>query len=169
MLKWVVILFPRGFSWPRIKLGSPALQANSLLSDPPGTPKQVCLAMKHVVEAWDKPQNNESWHEIHILPSELSNLILSRTHFSACTKDKNLRKRWHYTKTWDDLWFCGIWCCLFAHVHVLYQTQLYHAGTGKLPCPRWRKNWGGKPDVYSRMRKNVAFFSLSTFPLIAKL
>ena len=38
ILEWVAILFSREFSNPGIKSGSPALQANSLLSEPPGKP-----------------------------------------------------------------------------------------------------------------------------------
>ena len=38
MLKWVAISFSRGSSWPGIKSGSSTLQADSLLSEPPGKP-----------------------------------------------------------------------------------------------------------------------------------
>ena len=38
ILEWVAIHFSRKFFDPRIKPGSPALQADSLLSDPPGKP-----------------------------------------------------------------------------------------------------------------------------------
>ena len=36
ILEWVVVPFSRGSSQPRDQIGSPALQADSLLSDPPG-------------------------------------------------------------------------------------------------------------------------------------
>ena len=39
ILEWVAILFSRGSSWPRVGPGSPALQADSLLSEPPGKPQ----------------------------------------------------------------------------------------------------------------------------------
>ena len=39
ILKWVVIPFSRGSSWPRDQTRSPTLQADSLLSEPPGKPK----------------------------------------------------------------------------------------------------------------------------------
>ena len=35
ILEYVAIPFSRGSSWPRIEAGSPALQADSLLSEPP--------------------------------------------------------------------------------------------------------------------------------------
>ena len=38
ILKWVDSSFSRGFSQPRIKPRSPILQADSLLSEPPGKP-----------------------------------------------------------------------------------------------------------------------------------
>ena len=38
MLKWVAIGFSRGSSWPRDQLGSLTLQADALLSEPPGKP-----------------------------------------------------------------------------------------------------------------------------------
>ena len=37
LLEWVAIPFPRGSSQPRDRTGSPALQADSLLSEPPVT------------------------------------------------------------------------------------------------------------------------------------
>ena len=36
LLKWVAIPFSKGSSWPKVKPGSPTLQADSLLSEPPG-------------------------------------------------------------------------------------------------------------------------------------
>ena len=36
ILEWLAILFSLGSSWPRIKAGSPALQADSLPSEPRG-------------------------------------------------------------------------------------------------------------------------------------
>ena len=39
ILEWVAMSSSRGSSWPRIESGSPALQAHSLLSEPPGKPK----------------------------------------------------------------------------------------------------------------------------------
>ena len=41
ILEWVVISFSRGLPDPGIEPGSPALQADSLLSEPPGKPKLV--------------------------------------------------------------------------------------------------------------------------------
>ena len=73
--------------------------------------KQVCLTTKpnklaeqenHATEAQDMPQNNKQWwNETHMLPSELSKLMIPRTCFSAHSKSKN-KGKWHYTETWDD-------------------------------------------------------------------
>ena len=38
ILDWVAVPFPRDFPYPGIEPGSPALQANSLPSEPPGKP-----------------------------------------------------------------------------------------------------------------------------------
>ena len=38
ILEWVVISFSRGYSWPEIKLASPALQADTLPAEPVGNP-----------------------------------------------------------------------------------------------------------------------------------
>ena len=42
ILEWVVILFSRGCSNPGIRPRSPAWQADSLLSEPPGKPNYLC-------------------------------------------------------------------------------------------------------------------------------
>ena len=39
ILEWVAISFSREFSWPGVEPGSPALKADSLLSEPPGRPR----------------------------------------------------------------------------------------------------------------------------------
>ena len=41
MLQWVAIPFPRDFSNPGIETGSSALQADSLPSEPPGSPVET--------------------------------------------------------------------------------------------------------------------------------
>ena len=41
ILEWVAIPFSRGYSDPRIEPGSPALQADSLPSEPPGRPNSI--------------------------------------------------------------------------------------------------------------------------------
>ena len=41
-LEWVAIPFSRGFPNPGIEPGSPALQADSLLSEPSRKPKLTC-------------------------------------------------------------------------------------------------------------------------------
>ena len=48
ILKWVGTPFSRGLPYPGIKLGSPALQADSLPSEPPGKPRsQSSLLLIH--------------------------------------------------------------------------------------------------------------------------
>ena len=41
MLEWVVYPFSRGFSQPRIELGSPSLHVDSLPAEPQGKPKNT--------------------------------------------------------------------------------------------------------------------------------
>ena len=41
ILEWIAIPFSRGFPDPGIEPGSPALQADSLLSEPPRKPIQI--------------------------------------------------------------------------------------------------------------------------------
>ena len=41
ILEWVAVPFSRGYSQPGIKPRSPTLQADSLLSEPPGKPKNT--------------------------------------------------------------------------------------------------------------------------------
>ena len=48
ILEWVAIPFSRGSSQPRIESWSPVLQEDSLLSEPPGNPKNTgvgCLSL----------------------------------------------------------------------------------------------------------------------------
>ena len=53
ILEWVAILFSRGASRPGIKLRSPTLWADSLLSEPPGKPTlQIVGAKKKVYWRW---------------------------------------------------------------------------------------------------------------------
>ena len=50
ILEWVAISFSRDLPYPRIEPGSPALQADSLLSEPPGKPKSEdsCLQITNL-------------------------------------------------------------------------------------------------------------------------
>ena len=45
ILEWIAISFPRGSSQPRIEPQSPALQADSLPSEPPGKPYLLDMAL----------------------------------------------------------------------------------------------------------------------------
>ena len=48
ILEWVAISFSRGSSQPGINSGSPALQADSLQSEPPGKPSKMYDKCKHI-------------------------------------------------------------------------------------------------------------------------
>ena len=43
IVEWIAIPYSRGSPDPGIKLGSPALQADSLPSDPPGKPRKKSI------------------------------------------------------------------------------------------------------------------------------
>ena len=49
MLEWVAISFSRGSPWPRDWTGSPALQADALLSEPPGKPLKTSRGTIEIV------------------------------------------------------------------------------------------------------------------------
>ena len=51
ILKWVAISFSRGSSWPEIEPGSPALQADSLPSEPPGKPYIIWPSPAHIIHS----------------------------------------------------------------------------------------------------------------------
>ena len=126
--------------------------------------KQSCLAtkpcnrsMKHA----PKPIKQQ-WNKTHILPSDLSKLMIPRTCSSRRNKNKNIRKGWHYTETWDDLPFLTYVTTFLLISIVPWQSCLDPVGTRKPPCLTWRRSWWCKLDVYSRMRKKVV---LSSSPL----
>ena len=64
ILKWVVISFSRGSSVPGIKLGSLALQANSLPFEPPGKPKYYTKTLIKMTIHVDMPMNYMCFHMI---------------------------------------------------------------------------------------------------------
>ena len=47
ILEWIAYPFSRGSSWPRIELGSPALQADSLPTEVSGKPQNHCQIQCH--------------------------------------------------------------------------------------------------------------------------
>ena len=51
VLEWVAISFSRGSSWPRDWTGAPALQADSLMSEPPGNPT-ACQCRRLRFNSW---------------------------------------------------------------------------------------------------------------------
>ena len=54
--EWVATPFSRGFSDPGMEPGSPALQADSLLPEPPGKPlTYTCTYIhEHVYQVWEE-------------------------------------------------------------------------------------------------------------------
>ena len=72
ILEWVAIPFSRGLSQPRDRTQSPALQADSLPSEPPGKEQIACYVPSTVLdpqEYSDDKANNipACFHEVHIL------------------------------------------------------------------------------------------------------
>ena len=51
VLEWIAISFSRGSSRPRTEPGSPALQADALLSEPPGKPQIIDKGLQTVTGA----------------------------------------------------------------------------------------------------------------------
>ena len=49
ILEWVAFFFSRGSSWPRIQTRSPALQADSLPSEAPGSPSWAQIVLLYPV------------------------------------------------------------------------------------------------------------------------
>ena len=97
------------------------------------------------------------WHETHILPNELSQLMIPRTCSSAHTKNKNIRKGWHYIKTWNDLPYFSICYCLFAHFHCSITVPAWPCRDKKTHPPDVEEELMMEACVYSRMRKKVVF------------
>ena len=64
MLEWVVIPFSRGSSNPGIKPRSPALQADSLLSEPPGKPKNTGVGSPSLLQGIFETQES-NWGLLH--------------------------------------------------------------------------------------------------------
>ena len=72
-LEWVAISFSRGFSWPRDQTGSPALQADSLPSEPPGKTKHFLsytfqnVKVNHLLEDWNwRVRKRSKWEGIYV-------------------------------------------------------------------------------------------------------
>ena len=57
ILEWVTVPFSRGYSQPRIKSRSPALQADSLPAELPGSPKPAQLILTHGI-LWHPSHND---------------------------------------------------------------------------------------------------------------
>ena len=110
--------------------------------------------MRHASKQW--------WNETHVLPSEVSKLTIPRTCFSACTQNKNMRKIWNYTETWDDLSYLSIHHCLFVHFHSI-MTEPYRIKSS--PAPTCRKSYDGKLKEWGRRWSSPP----PHFPLLLKL
>ena len=61
--EWVAISFSRGSSWPRDPTQVSCMQADSLLSEPPGKPKEVVSAIIGVVTNFT-PEKNLPWIQL---------------------------------------------------------------------------------------------------------
>ena len=124
----------------------------------------------HPRETGNMPPNNKTMvHETHILSSELNELMIPRSHFSAHTTNKNMRKKWHYIETSDMLPFLAYVIAYFVPFYCTMIVPVWPHRTRKLPDLAWRKSGWRKCEICSRMRKKVAFSPLPTFPLIRKL
>ena len=64
ILEWVSIPFSRGSSQPRIIPRSPALQANSLPSEPPGKPKNTRIGRLSLLQQIFLTQES-TWDFLH--------------------------------------------------------------------------------------------------------
>ena len=66
ILEWVVYPFSRGSSWPRIELGSPALQADSLSDELPGKPMRFTMRLQ--ILWWDCSNSVRSSGFTYLIP-----------------------------------------------------------------------------------------------------
>ena len=74
ILEWVAVPFSRGFSNPGIKRRSPTLQADSLLAEPLGKPRNtgVCKPIPSLVDIPDPAiELGSPAFQVDSLPSEL--------------------------------------------------------------------------------------------------
>ena len=93
-------------------------------------------------EARDVPPNNKTMvHETHTLPSELNELMIPRSRASAHTKNKNMRGKWHYIETSDNLSFLAYVIAYFVHFYCTMIVPVWPCRTRKLPHLAWRRNW----------------------------
>ena len=60
ILEWVAVPFSRGFSQPRIKPRSPALQVDSLSAEPPGKPRNTGVGSLSLLQ-WIFPIQELNW------------------------------------------------------------------------------------------------------------
>ena len=94
ILEWVAMSSSRRSSWPRIESGSPALQAHSLLSEPPGKPKvlkdHVCFPFCTCWMALSKWNNHSGqWtHSLQVLRVSSTLSTLCYTSFNPHAKSK---------------------------------------------------------------------------------
>ena len=63
ILEWLAIPFSRGSSWPEIEPGSPALQEDSLPSEPPGISSWLIICKQYlpVKETGGHPLRSQTW------------------------------------------------------------------------------------------------------------
>ena len=146
--------FPRQEYWselqwpPQGDLPDPGIEPWSLMSSasagrffflplaPPGNHKIT------QEKQWDIPPNNKTTvHKTHISPSELNELMIPRSHFSAHTRNKNMRKKWHYIETSDNLPFLAYVIAHFVHFYCAMKVPVWPRRQEN--APTWR---GGRAD-----------------------
>ena len=73
ILEWVAVPFSRGFSQPRIKPRSPALQVDSLPAEPPGKPRNTGVGSLSLLQ-WIFPTQGSNGGLLHCRSSVLYQL-----------------------------------------------------------------------------------------------
>lgn len=104
------------------------------------------------------------WPEAHLLPGDLSNLMVPRTCSSACAINENVIKGGSTLKPGmihHPLVHLGH--PPFDYFYCSMTTPVWPRGHKETPPPVWRRNWWRKLDVSSRMRKKMVF-STPHFP-----
>ena len=79
ILEWVEIFFSKGSSWLRIEPQSPALQADSLPSEPPGKPFfSMCVPIIVLLTSFNLKPGCKSFLQINIMKgqSQIQNICL---------------------------------------------------------------------------------------------
>ena len=111
---------------------------------------QACATAKK-----EKNKIKQWWNETHILPSKGSKLMIPRTCSSAYTKNENIRRRWHYIETWDDLPYFSICHHFFAYFDCAMTIPFWPCRDKKTSPSDVERELMMELDIYSRMSKLV--------------